>query len=170
MAETETTTETKVTFGDLKKAVLAFFVTVSEVGNFNSIDEKGNEVIGGGAPFAELKEFAAYDTLKALADKIAESQDRGTPLESKLEKVQNEQGEHYASVKVVDGKPQFTPEWMATNETLTARINSLKGQIARRDRELKKQAEEQAAAEKAKLDAENAAKNPPAPEKKDAKA
>lgn len=164
--EATETTESKITFGDLKKAVIAFVNTVTDTGNFEDspqLDEKGKPVLGEdkkplmvtGKPFAELTQFEAFDSLKACADLIIAGQDKGLPLETKLEKEQKAQAEHYAAVKVVDGVPQFDDEWKATADTLSTRIASLKAQIKRRDAEIAKTKAEAEA--KAKAEADKAA-------------
>lgn len=139
---TETTETTKFKMSDLKTAILNFVNAALEIGNFDDepmLDEKGKPVLDenkkpvmtAGGAFVAVKEFAPFDALKALAAQISETNSRGLPLDTRLANAQTALGEHYASVTVVDGKPQFSDEWQAKTAELTAKVASLKAQIKR---------------------------------------
>jgi len=119
--ETPETTKPKFSLKELKDAILAFSNSAIETGVFDD----------DGGLFVTVSSVDGYKWIKDLAKQIAETSERGLPLETRLAKAQAAQAAHYATVQVVDGLPQFTTEWQAENENLTAKIYSLKAQIKR---------------------------------------
>lgn len=86
----------------------------------NSQLEKGD------TPFSRL-DFLTEGTsewLKSVATKLLETVQRGLTPAERLKAVNEEINKHYASLPVVDGKAQITPDWEAeTKRLMTKRDN-----------------------------------------------
>lgn len=107
-----------------KYALLAVWDQLTE-------DAKANEIELSGY----FTDQGIYEEFQTLVSEIKDNQQRNLPNSVKLENVEKEITEHYATLPVVNGKAAVTPEWEAKQKALFTKRDNIKRAIRRESEE-----------------------------------